>query len=123
MMSLRGVKFIITGGVNTAVSYLGFATFIWLGLGYLSASSLGYFLGIINSYVMNKRWTFDVDTKSSINLVSQFIVINLLALSVNLCVMYYLVDGLGLNVYWAQAIAILFTMVISYVGYKWIFTT
>ena len=117
----RIIRFVITGGINTAVSYLSFVLFISLGIDYLVASTFGYTIAVFNSYFLNKKWTFESKKVTSLKLFVQFTIVNILSLGGNLIIMYILVEAIDVNLYVAQAVAIIFTMVLNYIGYKWVF--
>lgn len=52
------VKFILVGVTNTFVSYFFYFIFWNLGVHYLAANILGYFMGIINSFFWNNKYVF-----------------------------------------------------------------
>jgi putative flippase GtrA len=52
------VRFGIVGCSNTLLSWCAFALLVWLGVHYLLASAVAWTLGALNSYVLNRRWTF-----------------------------------------------------------------
>lgn len=121
LRSHRIIKFLVTGGLNTTVSYLGFTIFIWAGINYLLASAIGYCIGIINSYYLSKGWTFQTTKASTVSLFFQFCIINFITLGMNLSIMYILVGIYSTNVYLAQVMAILMTMTINFISYRWLF--
>ena len=115
------IRFAIVGIINTSVFYLSFIIFYNVGINYLIASCLGYSIALVCSYFLNKIWTFRSRIPTTIILFFYFVVINLIALGSNLIALYYFVDYLRINVYISQIIAILFSMTINFIGYKWIF--
>lgn len=52
------VKFMLVGVTNTLVSYFFYFIFWNLGVHYLAANILGYFMGIINSFFWNNKYVF-----------------------------------------------------------------
>jgi putative flippase GtrA len=55
----QGWRFSLVGVLNTAVDISAFATLVWFaGLGAVVANVLSYSLGVVTSYVCNRRWTF-----------------------------------------------------------------
>ena len=52
------VRFIVVGGSNTVLSWCAYAVMTHLGLAYAVASALAFALGALNSYALNRRWTF-----------------------------------------------------------------
>lgn len=121
MAAVRVLKFVVTGGINTAVNYLIFVVLIKIGVYYLIASSIGYLVALCFSYSINKRWTFNSTNSSSFFMVLKFIAINLMSLLTNLFFVFLFFEQGEINIYISQALAIIFGMFINYFGYKYIF--
>ena len=52
-------KFALVGVVNTVLDFALFMTLVYFaGLGPTSANIISYTCGILNSFVLNKHWTF-----------------------------------------------------------------
>ncbi len=55
----RGTRFALVGALNTAIDIGVFsAAFYGLGWPLLLANAAGFVLGVSNSYILNKVWTF-----------------------------------------------------------------
>lgn len=52
------IRFGIVGCSNTALSWCAYALLTWLGMHYLLASAVAWTLGSLNSYLLNRSWTF-----------------------------------------------------------------
>jgi len=115
------IKFLLVGVINTAVFYLSFILFLRLEINYLVASSMGYSIAVIISYLLNKIWAFESKEATTLLLFVQFVVVNLISLAANLTVLYILVDIIQLNVYISQLFAISISTVVNFIGYKWVF--
>jgi putative flippase GtrA len=114
------LKFALIGAVNTALHYVVFLVLLkFVKIDYLIASSIGYCSGVLNSYYMNRRWTFAAATGSSILEFSQFVCINVIALSVNLISLNVLVTSFKIIPELAQVIAIVLSTVCNFVGNKY----
>ena len=60
MTHKRFLKFGIVGGVNTAIDFGVFSILLYMfSVPVLWAHVAGFLLAVLNSYVMNKYWTFD----------------------------------------------------------------
>ncbi len=114
---IRIFKFITVGGINTAITLV---TFYFLnnvyGMNYLLGSFLGYSLGIINSYILNKLWTFRDSDKKVIPQFMRFVAVSMISMGINLTVMYILIERLNLDSLFSQVIAIIFSTVSNYTG-------
>jgi putative flippase GtrA len=120
------LRFGIVGCINTGVDFGVFTILIsLLGLKhYLICQVAGFSMGIINSFVLNKLWTFE-NKRSGISTSAQFIKfvgVNLVSLGFSLFGLKILSGNRGVNIYIAKVIVTLFTQVINYFGYKlWVF--
>lgn len=130
------VKFMAVGAVNFGVD-LGIFTLLHAvaGIDAVPASIVSYSCGVINSYFLNKFWTFKIDIKFSsvytlksgkrIRFFSQhflrFICVNLISLGVNALTMYILVELYSLHTWndvLAKIIATGFSFVVNFAGSK-----
>ena len=57
-MAHRFLRFLVVGGLNTAFGYGVYALFIYLGTGYIIASTLSFALGIFASYRSHAKFVF-----------------------------------------------------------------
>jgi putative flippase GtrA len=80
-------KFGLVGVLNTTLGFAIILAALRCGLGDYSANVLGYSLGLILSYVVNRRWTFNVQEPVSPNEFLQFILAFCIAYSANLAVL------------------------------------
>ncbi|MDL2258313.1 GtrA family protein [Eubacteriales bacterium OttesenSCG-928-K08] len=83
------LQFNIVGIVNTGVDFLVYTLLTGLlHAAYLPAKVVSYTCGVINSYILNSRWTFKKERKRSGREAGLFLLINLVSLCVSLSVMY-----------------------------------
>ncbi len=112
------LKFGLVGVSNTLISYSFFILFVKLGIIYWLSNILCYFAGLINSFLLNKKWTFKSHKKTNFAQLSIFLSVNLLALLLSLLVILILVEKLNINEYVSQLISMIFSMIVNYVGNK-----
>ncbi|MCM8709617.1 GtrA family protein [Clostridium sp. SYSU_GA19001] len=114
---IKLLKFLIVGGINTLISLLVFYILNKiLAVNYFISSACGYICGMFNSYILNKKWTFE---DSDNNILSQFIkfaAINGISLLINLFAMYILIDKLYIDSFIAQIFATVFSTASNYIG-------
>ncbi len=118
----RFIKFNLVGMVNTLVDVIVFTVLDALGLYFAFAQVISYSVGILNSFLLNKHWTFLHKRTSSGKEMAAFVVINLLSLAASLLLIYTLHRFLALPVLASKLVATGFTLLLNYYGYKrWVF--
>ncbi len=114
------ILFALVGTVNTCASYLAFVLLLqWID-NYIAASVISYGIGMIISYELNRRIVFKSEHQTGTWL--SFITVNLTSMAISTMTLHVLVEYVDVYVYLAQAMAITFSMIINYLGYKAIFT-
>lgn len=135
---LHFIKFAAVGLVNLGVDY-GILTVLHgvVGIPIVPSNIVSYSCGVINSFFLNRYWTFKIHLKffSEYKLKSgaefrflsppfmKFIFVNLLSLGVNTLTMYILVDLYGLTIYSnlvAKLIATFFSFIVNFAGSKFL---
>lgn len=116
------LKFGVTGGLNTLVDFCVFALLTKLvGWNEGLARAIAYLAGMVNSYFLNRSWTFrSKDRVFSAQLV-RFAVANLVVLLLSVLLIELLVCW-GLGVLVAKLLVTAVTMVINFVLSRlWVF--
>ncbi len=121
------LRFAVVGILNTGVDFAVFSILKGLfGVHYGISQVAGYSAGILNSFVINKLWTFEihgVDKKTPLEF-ARFLVVNAVSLGVSLLGLDLLGTGSGMNIYLAKAIVTVIAQVINFAGYRfWVFAT
>ena len=126
-------KFIIVGGVNTGIDVvilriLVGVTGITGGIGIVVLNAVSFSVAVVNSYFMNKFWTFEDKTRTEKEpfKFSQFFAVSLIGISINSGVVYIITTFtqpmFGLSpenwVVIAKLLATGFSLVWNFVGYK-----
>lgn len=119
------LRFMVVGSVNTGIDFLLFLFLMRvLGVNYLVAQGISYCFGVVNSFVMNKAWTFD-NTSPGESIPKQFVrflTLNILSLSISLTGLKTLSEYFGVNIYLAKIMVTVITWSIRYIGYRyWVF--
>ncbi|MGL4848920.1 MAG: GtrA family protein [Clostridium sp.] len=115
------VKFGFVGILNTLINMVVYNILLFCGLNYIFANSIGYGIGMINSYIWNNVWVFKTKSKS-IHTIIKFIIVNLIVLGINNGLLFILVKEFDLNKTVAQILVIVVTTLINFVGSKlWTF--
>jgi Predicted membrane protein len=118
-------RFSIIGVINTLIDFTVFTIFNSLfGVSYILSQGLGYSLGVANSFLLNKKWTFEdrKANKKSFYEFLQFIVVNLISLIITMMAMNLLVKNCNLNVYISKIMVTIIAQITNFLGYKlWVF--
>lgn len=125
------VRFMLVGALGTWIDFSVFALLhLWLGVPTLLANTFSYGLGIVNNYILHRRWTFaHRPRRSTGKQFSQFAGVSLSALLINNVIVLLLTPVLSklfaegtLAVYLAKMAAIGVGMLWNLLAnYLWIF--
>jgi putative flippase GtrA len=108
--------YLLIGVANTfaglSIIYLG----KWLfGLNDVIANMLGYGVGLVLSFTLNKRWTFR-HIGPTIPAMGRFLMVVGVAYMANLLVVMYSINFLQFNSYFSQTLGVIPYTVIGYLG-------
>lgn len=112
-------KFQVVGVINFLVDYGVFSLLtLAVGMGSVSANIISYTCGIINSFVLNRYWTFKIKLGFfSLHFV-KFVLVNLVSLGINTLAVYILKDLYMLPGFWAKLAATAFSFTVNFAGNK-----
>ncbi len=112
--------FAAVGALNTGLHVLVYQVLLTAGVPYLVASAAGYAVGLVNSYALNRRFTFGRAASARWRPeFLRFVVVNLAALVVNLGILAAVVAGGGLGERLAVVPAIAGSLAVNFAGNKW----
>ncbi|MBQ4899954.1 GtrA family protein [Paenibacillus sp. Marseille-P2973] len=118
-MRSQPFKFVLVGILNTCISFIAYIFFIsFVSDNYLFALMFSHLFGIINSYFWNRRWTFN-SVNTNHRSILKFVLVYFITFLVNLLLLHLLIDNGGINKLLSQALALLVTTAISFVGHKY----
>ncbi|MEK9129833.1 MAG: GtrA family protein [Patescibacteria group bacterium] len=134
MITKQFIKFIITGTINTGLDFIFLNFLIWLtGIykgGWLGLLNfISFFLATINSYFLNKFWTFRENQGHTKNQFLYFFLISLVGCIINTSIVYFIATFIPpfLNVsqfLWvniAKLLAISISLFWNFFSYKFLF--
>ncbi|WPC42398.1 GtrA family protein [Clostridium sp. JS66] len=118
-------RFSLVGISNTLIDFIVFTIFQGLiGVSYTLSQVLGYSFGVVNSFVFNKKWTFQggKSNKKVYHELFQFIIVNIMSLAITLIFMKFLVKDFNFNVYVAKIVVTFIAQITNFIAYKlWVF--
>lgn len=113
----KEIRFLFAGGINTFVGYGTYALCLVLGLHYVFAQLVSTVIGVANSYLWNKYFTFR-QKKKSVKEVLRFVSVYAVSFLLNLGLLWIMVEKMGLNEYIAGAAGLFVTTLISWFGHN-----
>lgn len=121
-MLVQFVKFGIVGVSNTLLAFTIYTVLLkGFGVWYLAASAIGFVLGAVNGFLLNRRWTFAGHVGDSLTPV-RWGVVQGCGLALNEGLLYLFVDGAGVEKLLSQAFATIIVTVITFlVNRAWTF--
>ncbi|MGG0461811.1 GtrA family protein [Priestia aryabhattai] len=118
------IKFALVGVVNTLIDFAVYALLTTIGVNYILAQWISYSAGILNSYVMNRKWTFKKKEKSSKREVISFVIVNLITLSLTSFLLTVLYNKWGIPLLISKLLITIVSVGINFIGTKLlVFTT
>lgn len=127
MLAAQFFRFNLIGLLNTAIDFVLFTLFIWLGVYYLLAQILAYGAGMANSFLLNNRYTFNKDqaTVPGTNEWKKrlrFAAWNGIVLGISLLLLAALTKLFSMDDVLAKAVVTIVTVGINFYGSrKWVF--
>ena len=122
MRSLEFAKFCSVGAVNTGVDFAVFAVLSNMGVLLLVAQCVSYSCGVLNSFLLNRSWTFRGSSQSSGQLI-RFLALNVCTLSITYGLLVYCHHALTWPLLVCKVFATGASVVFNYAGSRlWIFS-
>ncbi|KAF5039910.1 GtrA-like protein [anaerobic digester metagenome] len=119
----RFIKFGLTGVMNTLVDYIVFLVLSYLGTNVYLSQVISYSCGMLNSYIVNRSWTFGSKKGFFSAQMIRFIVVNLSLLLLSLGVLW-LGSRLGYGKLVSKLGATAVTLVVGFaVNRLWVFNS
>ncbi|WP_052702986.1 GtrA family protein [Paenibacillus beijingensis] len=117
------IKFALTGCLNTVIDYAVFGLLnALLGVNYLLAQTISFACGTINSYLVNRKWTFQRRGGVSAGEALKFLAVNGFTFGISTAVLAILHSGLQWNALAAKAIAVVIATAAGYAANRyWVF--
>jgi putative flippase GtrA len=118
---LQFTRYSFVGLTTNLVLYLMYLFLTSVGMGYKSAMSLLYVLGVLTTFVFNRNWSFRDDGGISITLF-RYLAVYLSGYVINFLVLFWLVDVRGLPHQWVQGVMIFSLAIYLFLLQKfWVF--
>ena len=120
--SIHYLKFCIVGGLNTAIDFFVFSFLSYLGLYYIIAQCISYGCGVLNSYLLNRAWTFQQQGKRSRYGFLKFTVLNVFTLIVTSFLLTVFHYKFSISLPYSKVLVTIVSVGLNYIGTKfWVF--
>jgi putative flippase GtrA len=116
-LAIQISRFVIVGFINVIISYITYA----LALFYFSilvSLILSYIIGILNSYLWNRAWTFESKNNKKKELI-RFIAVYAFVFLINYILLFIIIYHINIDSRIAQIIVLPITTIISFIGHKY----
>ncbi|MEV5030145.1 GtrA family protein [Paenibacillus sp. LPE1-1-1.1] len=121
------ITFNLVGLLNTAIDFMLYTLLLWFGTYYLIAQIIAYGAGMINSFLLNSRYTFHkgdtlVSKPRQLNRGVRFVVWNALLLGLTLLLLAAFTEWWGVGEVISKVIVTVVTVALNFYGSKkWVF--
>jgi putative flippase GtrA len=120
---IQFIKFNFVGIINTVITFIVFYILHKLfNIHELIAEPIGYVCGLINSFILNKIWTFGKKYYFSPIEMIKFIMVNAVAEGGTLAIIAFAKNILHVDPLWGKIVSYFFSVPVNYLGFKyWVF--
>jgi putative flippase GtrA len=117
------LKFCAVGLLNTGIDFLVFTILTFFNMQYLEAQCISYGCGVVNSYIINRIWTFQRREKANRLEFFKFITVNILTLVITSCLLSFLYQHIGWPMLLSKLCATAVGVIVNFIGTRiWVFT-
>jgi len=117
------IKYSFVGVTNVVISLSCYSALIYFfHFHYLFANVIAYLCGVMNSYILNKKWVF-TSSKANSRSFPKFLFVNIGNFIINTILLAFLIESLSLSSLAAQPLTIFITTIIGFLATKvWVFS-
>jgi len=112
------IRFNYVGALAIVVATAVFALMIVVGFGYISSLVGDYAAGIVFSYFMNKKYTFQAKTESDLFPFVKTISMYIISFLVNVVLLKLCLDVYGYNIIYSQVVIIFILALFNFLVFK-----
>src|SRR5690606_6867193 len=114
-------RFVFVGICANGVLYIAYLAMTWAGVGPKAAMSMLYLLGVLQTFFVNRGWTFR-HTGTLAGTFPRYVVTYAVGYALNYSMLFLLVDRWGWHHEWVQAgAAVLVAIFVFILQRKWVF--
>lgn len=117
------IKFGIVGFSNTLISYLLYVFCIYIGLHYILANAIGFFVSVLNAYYWSNLYVFSVEKGKKRNhltaLVKTYVTYGVSELIIASFLLWLYIDYWHISEYIAQLLCLILTVPMNFLINKY----
>lgn len=122
------IKFGIVGVSNTLITYLVYSALVFVGIHYLIANAIGFFVSVLNAYYWSDRFVFkkgEMESRSAVwTLAKTYVAYGCTGLLLASVLLYIYVDRLHISEYIAQLLVLVISTPLNFnINKFWSFKT
>jgi putative flippase GtrA len=122
ILEVEFIKYGLVGVSNTLLTYATYGLLVLIGVPYLVALLVGYIPGTVNSYLLNRHWTFEAGHLSHSRAATRFAAVQACAIVANSLLLYLFVHDLHVGKLLSQAIlTVPVVLVTFFINRAWTF--
>lgn len=119
---LELMRFAVVGVINTFSALIVIYALMLLGANAYLSNLIGYSVGLVISFTLNRKWTFRSD-EAGLRILHRFLAAVCAAYGTNVAAVYLCIEA-GISPYYAQLIGLpVYTAIYYILGKKFVFTT
>lgn len=116
------LRFSMVGMLNTAVDLGVFFLLSFCLVPVVPAQVVSYVVGMLNSYIWNRNWTFAPVKKRSVGELVRFISLNIITLMISVGLLHVAFYYFGTSLFFSKLIVTVCSVMVNYVGSAlWVF--
>lgn len=116
-------RYAVVGLASNGIAYVIYILLTQFGLGAKLAMSLMYCMGVLQTFVFNKRWSFRF-AGAAVPAIVRYALVYALGYVINFLTLMLLVDQIGFPHQWVMAGLVIFMAFFLFVAQKfWVFRT
>mgnify|MGYP003974272525 FL=1 len=120
MLKIEAWKFAITGIISNTVHFLTYVSSSFVLQNLVLSSTLGYVVGLVNSYYLGKIWVFNSKSKISFKEVIKFLIVYLIGGIGMVAIIWVLSDKYNIDYRLSWLFGAFFAVINNFFGSKFI---
>lgn len=108
------IKFILVGIINTTLTYITYVILRLFKIPPIICNTAGYIIGVINSYLWNKKWVFKTTETNVKKEFIHFIFVFFICYILQLLVFYLMINYTAINEYIIQIVGMAVYTILNY---------